>query len=65
MIYIAFIYKNSCVEQDSIALQFTEDNRNYVYDSIASGVIPRPENYDRVILTEERLKNTLWVSERK
>lgn len=61
MIHIAFIYKNSCIGQDSVDVLFTEANRNHVYDDIATGAIPHPENYDRVKLTEDKLKNALWV----
>ena len=61
MIHIAFIYKNSCIHQASVDVEFTQANRSYVYDDIVAGVIPHPENYDRVKLTKEKLKNALWV----
>ena len=61
MIHIAFIYKNSCVAKESVDAEFNEVNRNYVYDDVASGAIPRPANYDRIKLTPTELKDTLWV----
>jgi len=64
MIYINFIYKNTCVHQASVEMDFTEENKSLVYDDIIHGSIPRPENYDKVLLTKEKLKNALWVSEK-
>lgn len=65
MIYITFVYKNTAVLEDSVDIEYTDHNKSAVYDDIIHGSIPRPENYDRVLLTAEKLKNTLWVGSKQ
>jgi len=65
MIYVTFVYKNTAVLETSVDMEYTDHNKAAVYDDIIHGSITRPENYERVLLTREKLKNTLWVGSRQ
>ena len=57
VIYINFIYKGSQVQQECCLCEFNETNKAQLLRNIESGVINKPENYEKVIFTEFELSD--------
>ena len=52
MIYVNFVYKNSVIHTEKLYIPYAQKNIVRVNSRINSGIIKKPENYDKVLITE-------------
>jgi len=55
VIHLTWVYKDSPIQKHSFDVPFDTFNCHKVVESIKAGEIPKPENYDKYLLTEEEI----------
>ncbi|RLA83408.1 MAG: hypothetical protein DRG78_04470 [Epsilonproteobacteria bacterium] len=60
MIFVHYVYKGTIVDTQTLKETFVIDCETEIHTRIKSGVIKRPENYERVIIKDYKI-NELYV----